>query len=362
MKETITDKQAVSIIFLSILGSSIILGAAKPAKVDAWISIIIAVIISLTIGLCYARLSRKFHGKNLFEICEVVFGKIFGKIFISLFMLYAILINALIIRDFGEFIYVTGVVSIREISQVFIMTIVMLLCIYMSKKGLSTLGRFCVFFVPIVVFMLTMGYILSINNMSPRNILPIMYDGVKPVINGALSAISFPFTEGLVLLMIYNSPKNKALTSKIFTKGVLFSGLMLLSMTIFDIMILGYSTFASSYFPSYTSLRRISIGNFFERIELIIILSFIFGVFVKSSCYLIASCKGIACLFNMKDYTFISTPVGFFVVSIAYLLYENTKELAESAQLFTYLGISFQVVLFFIVFIGAEMKIRKLKR
>lgn len=361
MNETITDKQAISIIFLSILGSSVVLGTARPAKTDAWISIILAVIISLIIGLCYARLLSNFHGKNFFEICEIVFGKVFGKIIIIIFIWYSLFINALIIRDIGEFIYIIGIVSIREISQIFTMTITMLLCIYMAKKNISVFGRFCFFFLPIIVFMLSIGYILSINNMSPENLLPIMYDGIKPVIDGMISSISFPFTESIVFIMIFNLLQNKTSASKVFTKGVLFAGVMLFIMTICDIMILGSNTLSASYFPSYTSLKRINIGNFLERIEITIILSFIFAVFVKSTCYLIATSKGIACLFNLKDYTFIPTPVGFLVISIAYLLYENTKELVETTQFDAYSGIFFQVVLFFIIFIGAEIKIRKTK-
>jgi len=362
MNEKITDKQAISIIFLSLLGSSVVIGTARSAKSDAWISIILAVIISLIIGLCYARLLISFYGKNFFEICEIVFGKVFGRIIIIIFIWYSLLINALIIRDIGEFIYIIGIVSIREISQIFIMTITMLLCIYMSKKNISVLGKFCIFFLPIIVFMLSMGYILSINNMSPRNLLPVMYDGIKPVIDGMISSISFPFTESIIFIMIFDSLQNKTSTSKLFTKGILFAGLLLFTMTIFDIMILGSNTLSASYFPSYTSLRRINIGNFLERIEITIILSFVFAVFVKSTCYLIATSKGIACLFNLENYTFISTPVGLLVISISYLLYENIKEAVETTQFDTYNGIFFQVVLFFIVFIGAEIKVRKSKK
>jgi spore germination protein KB len=362
MNETITDKQAISIIVLSILGSSIVLGTARPAKGDAWISIILAVIISLIIGLFYARLLSNFHGKNLFEICELVFGKIFGKIFIIAFTWYALFINAFIIRDIGEFISITGILNIREISQVFTMTLTMLLCIYMAKKSISVFGRFCVFFLPLVVFLLLMGYVLSINNLTPEHILPVMYDGPKPVIDGTLSSISFPFTESFVFVMIFNSLQSKTSASKVFTKGVLFAGLMLFLMTIFDIMILGPNTLSASYFPTYTSLRRISIGTFLERIEIIIILGFVFGVFAKSTCYLIAASKGIACLFNLKDYTFIPTQIGFLVISLAYLFYENTKEYVESAKFDTYNGIFFQIILFFVVFIGAEIKLKKLKK
>lgn len=361
MNEKITDKQATSIIVLSILGSSVVLGTARSAKADAWISIIIALIISLIITLCHARLLNNFYGKNYFEICEIVFGKVFGKIFIIMYIGYALFINALIIRDIGEFIYLAGIVNIREISQLFTMTVMMLLCIHMAKKNIGVLGMFCTFFLPVVVFMISIGYMLSINNMSPRNLLPVMYDGIRPVIEGIFYSISFPFTETIVFMMIFNLQKSKKSTTKIFTKGILLAGLFLLIIAILDTMILGTNIQSMSYFPSYASLRRIDIGNFIERIEITIILSFIFSVFVKSTCYLIGASKGITHLFNLKNYTFISTPVGLLVVIISYILYENAKESVETMQFDIWVGIIFQVILFFIIFIGAEIKIRKNK-
>lgn len=361
MSEKLSDKQAISMVFLSILGSSVVLGTAREAKSDSWISIILALIISLFITFCYARLYTSFYGKNLFEICLFVFGKVFGRIIIILFIWYALFINALILRDLGEFIYIIGVIDIRGISQIFTMGILMVLCIYMAKKGLIVFGRFSAFFLPIIVIMIGLGYLLSINNMSPRNLLPIMFEGIKPIFDGMLSSINFPFTECIVFIMIFGSLQTRTSAYKVLFRGVLFAGILLLIITLFDIMILGANTFHASYFPSYASLRRISVGNFLERIEITIILSFIFSVFCKSTCYLIAVCKGIAVLFNIKEYKYISAPIGFLVVCIAYLLYENIKEFTEYAKIDTYTGITFQILLFFVVFIGGEIKSRKKK-
>lgn len=361
MDELLTNKQGICIVFLSTLGSSLVLGIANSAKENSWISVILGLIISLIVCYFYARLASNFPNKNFFQICEFCFGKIIGKIIVMLFIFYNLIVNALIIRDIGEFIYVVGIVNIREISQIFTMLITILLCIHMCKKGLSVLGRFCILFTPVVIFMLLIGYLLSINNMTPRNLLPILYDGIQPILSGTLTAITFPFTEAITFIMIADSLKDNASYFKILTKGVLFAGIVLLLMCTCDIMILGSDTFSSSYFPSYTSLRRIHIGDFLQRIEVTIILSFIFCVFVKSTCFLIATCKGIACLLNLKNYSFISTPVGFIVVCVSYLLYENLRESLDLAAFDTLNGTAFQLILFFIVFIVSKIKLKYMK-
>lgn len=358
-KETLSDKQAISIVFLATLGSSVVLGVAVSAKENAWISISIALLFSVLMCLGYGRVFSNFHGKNLFEICETVFGKIIGKIFVAIYTWYALFIAAFVVRDMGDFMEIIG---IREVPIVFTMLILIIFCIWMSKKSIISFGGWCTFFVPIVVFILLITYIFSLNNMQLDNILPVMYDGINPVIDGMLSTISFPFTEIIVFIMIFNNTlQKKQSIYKVLIWGVLLAGMLLFLLTVANIMILGPATNETSYFPAYESASRIQLGDFFEKIEITISLSLVTSVFVKSTCFIIAAAKGMACLFNLKEYTSLTTPIGFLIVILSYIYYENILESIETAKFDTYNGIFFQVVLFLIIFIASEIKIKKMK-
>ena len=63
-KEIITNKQGISIIVLFILGSSIVLSPGGGAKQDAWIAIIIALLIALPSVFVYSRLLSIYPEKN----------------------------------------------------------------------------------------------------------------------------------------------------------------------------------------------------------------------------------------------------------------------------------------------------------
>lgn len=351
-RETLTDKQAISILVLMEIGTSTLLGIAVSAKENCWLAIILAIPISLAINLLYANIIINFEGKNIFEICNDVFGKLLGRVFALLFTWYFFFITALIVRDFGEFVAIT---VIEEIPQTFTMPCLLLLIIYMVKSPLRTLGRWCEIFLPFVLIVLCIPLTPTFSKLNIDNIIPVAYDGIQPIINGMLLAISFPFVESIVLLGVFEKFQNKKSPYKVFGIGVLVSGAILFAVTLYTILVLGANEYTSSYFPTFLAARRIYVRNFLERIEIIIVVSFVFGVFVKGTCFLISTIKGLAYIFNIANHKTIVTPTSVFVAIGAYLLYESNIEILE-VPAFTFFCLFIQIGLFIIVFIASKIK------
>lgn len=65
-KELITRGEARNILILFILGSTMLLGTARQAQTDSWISILLAMVMIIPIYLIIARLLSLFPGQNLF--------------------------------------------------------------------------------------------------------------------------------------------------------------------------------------------------------------------------------------------------------------------------------------------------------
>ena len=88
-KEPITLTQAVLTIVLFIFGSSVVVGVSGEAGQDSWLSLILAAAMFLPLFLMYARIMRIFPQTDLFDVLEILFGKIFSKVFIALITWYA---------------------------------------------------------------------------------------------------------------------------------------------------------------------------------------------------------------------------------------------------------------------------------
>jgi spore germination protein KB len=117
---------------------------------------------------------------------------------------------------------------------------------------------------------------------------------------------------------------------------------------------------ASFYFPSYEAVRRIKIGDFLQRIEITVSFVFFIGVLFKSSVCLLAVAKGVSKLFKLNDYRSVVIQIGLMMIYFAYIIYDNSMEMKYWAfKIYPYYAFPVQVIIPVIMWIFAEIKIRK---
>jgi len=234
--EQLTERQALSITILFIVGSSIVAGVAKSAKENAWLSLVIAAIVCVPIFIIYIRLLNAYENKNIFEICEIVFGRILGKILIVILIVDIIYNAAIILRVLAEFIYTTG---LNETSRMLIITLIISLSVFIVKKGILVYGRWNTIFLVVTITVVMFTSILLFPSSDFNLLRPIMYDGFEPVKKGAISTLAVPMSQVGILLGMTNCINPKASKKKILLLGLLFSTIILLVIIIGDISIIG---------------------------------------------------------------------------------------------------------------------------
>lgn len=355
-KEQITDKEAICILIIFIFGSSLIIGSGGSAKNDGWIAAIIGIIMAIPMILIYSRLISLFHGKDLFDILNITLGKPLGKIFNIIYIWYAFHLGALVLRNFGEFI---NTIAMPETPMLVPMICLMVVCIIAVKLGIEVLGRTTTYFIPVLFFIIILVQLLGIGKLHLNYIKPVLGNGLAPVFQGAFSAFSFPFAETVLFIGVFDSLKTKGSPFKVYFWGVLISGINLVIITIRNIVTLG-NMLGSFYFPSYEAVRIIVVGDFLERIEVTVSVVFIFGVFVKSSICLLVACKGIGKIFNLKDYRSIAIQTGLLMTYFAFIIYSNSMMMQYWAfKVYSYYAFPMQVIFPIIIWILAEIKVRK---
>lgn len=356
-KETISDKQGISLIIMFIIGTSSIIVTGLDAKKDLWLATILAICMALLMVLVYARLHYIFPGKDLFDILEICFGKFIGKGIGLLYTWFAFHLTSLILRDFGEFY---TVVATPETPMIVTMIITAFLSTWILKEGIEVLGRFSEFFLIPIVSLTFITILLLIPDMHINNIRPMFYEGIKPIIKGALGAFSFPFAEIIIFTMIFSTLKWKKSSYKVYIPGLLIAGVVIFFTSLTNVLVLGVITASNMYFPSYISATRVNVGEFLQRTEILIAFIFLIGGFVKMSICLLAACKGITKIFSYQDYRFIVTPLTLLLINLAYLISDNTREFYKwSLEIWPYYAFLFQVILPVFIFIAAEIKKQK---
>ncbi len=356
IKEQISDKEAILILITFIIGTTMIVGTGGDAKNDAWIAGIIAAITFIPLLLIFSRLLSLFPGKDLFDIFSILFGKIVGKILSAIYIWYSFHLGGLVLRNFGEFI---NVVALPETPMFIPLLCLGLVCIVAVYLGIEVLSRTMAVFIPLIIFIVFVVLILGISQLKLHYIQPILGNGFTPVLKGAFSTFSFPMAETVVFLCVFTSLQTKKSPKRVYIWGTFIAACMIIIITIRNISVLGNLT-GNFYFPSYIAVSRIRIGNFIQGVEVTVSFVFIFAVFAKCSVCLLAACKGIAKVFNLKDYRSIVIQTGLLMIYFSYIIYHTIAEMNYWAfEIYPYYAFPMQVIIPIITWIFAEIKASK---
>ena len=358
MDERISGKQIICIIVLFVLGSNLITGGNMMASEDSWASLIIGYLIAIPIVSVFAYFKKSFPNKDLFDLAYISFGKIGGAIITVIFSIFAIRLGSLVIRNFTEFIQV---VSLPETPQYINAICFGFISLYTIKKGIEVLARGATFVLPFVTITILILGILSIKHINLDYIKPVLGQDWKLIFKGAIYNVMFPFAETAVFIMLFPLVDSKKSPAKLYIYAITFGTCLFLDVIIRNILILGFPVLESVYFPSYSAVGVINIKDFITRIEVLVTGNFIVSGLVKITVCLYASCKGIAKLFNIKEYKKLAAPITLLMIATSGFIFENTMHMFENINNRGFFILIVQVGVPVIVLIGAKIKMRKSK-
>lgn len=355
-KEKISNAQGIKIVILFLFGSTLVMGTGGEAERDMWIAIGITVILTIPIYLLYCRIHSLFPGKDLFEILEINFGKVIGKLISLPFIWFAFHLGALVIRNFGEFIVTVG---LSETPRIIPMIMISLMCIWAVKAGIEVIGRCSDYFIVFVMALLILYSLLAIPIMDPQNIAPIMGKGFGNVLKGVPSSFAYPFGEVVTFLLVFSALKEEKSSYKVFIPALLIAGPIITFVALRNILIMGPLTLKTVYFPAYSAISRINVGNFLQRLEIGVTIVFLLCGFIKVCVCLLGATKGISRIMGFDDYRILVLPVGLLMTNLAHIVYKDIDEMFEWAfKVWQYYAIPFQVVLPLLIWVFIEIRVR----
>lgn len=358
-KQTLCIKKMSALLIIFMLGSTVIIGGTTTLEQDAWVSVIGGALMAIPMVIIYARISKLYPNKNIYEICIELFGKFFGRILVVLLTWYAFHLGALVLRNYAEFVNIS---SKPETPQLAIILSMIVVIVYLVKSGIKTMGRWSILVVLIIVFIIGMNFILS-NADDNRfdNLLPFLNHSVKRILTDSYSLFTFPYAETIVFLSFFDSLDKKFSPYKAFLWSLAITVFLLLIVTIRNITLLGPFMLRISMFPSYAAIRLINVGKFLTKIEGIAMINYILLGITKVAVTLLATVKGITCFFNLKDYKTMTIPVALLMTVLAIIVYPNVLEMFEFLSLGYYpiYVIPFQIVIPLLIWIMAEVKKKK---
>ncbi|TQR18425.1 GerAB/ArcD/ProY family transporter [Psychrobacillus vulpis] len=328
-KFVISVRQFTILVILFSIGTAILVvpsDIAADVKQGAWMTATIGVVISLLLVKLYISTGNIAPNMSLVEINEKILGKWIGKTVSVFFVLFTFL-------SASELLYFVENFMRSEIMPqtpaVAFNILFALIIVYGCYLGLETFIRST----EILFLFFVLLFIIFVIFISPqidfKNIQPLFEVKAKSLIFSTLffiSGFSFPM---IILLMLYPVSINEQKgPHKAFYLGTIMGGIVLITIITLSILVLGADSTSRERYPSYELAKRINIGNFLKRIEVIMAFLWIITIYIRVTVYFYASVVGLAQILNLKDYRSLILPLGLILVGISLIAHPNVIQSA----------------------------------
>ncbi|MFZ5814641.1 MAG: GerAB/ArcD/ProY family transporter [Bacillota bacterium] len=327
-REQIDGRQLVSLLLGFLLGTSLVLPTGHQAERDAWLAVLIGGGAGVVAGAAYARLSQAFPGQSLVGYSRRLLGRWVGGLIGLLYIWYALHLGSLVLRNIGDLVVTTILMRTPIIAPLVMM---MALTAYAIRHGLETLARTSQVIVGLVLLQVASTFVFLVEEMRLERLLPVLDQGLAPVLKGGWDVFAFPFGETVLFGFVLQHLRPGTAVRRPFlvalTVGVLVLGLI----TVRNVSVSGAHVLGAVRFPSTGVIQRIEIGDILTRLEPGFIATWILTGFLKLSLCLYAATGGIAEWWGLSEYRPLVMPIGALMVALSILVYPNVTEMVDFA-------------------------------
>ncbi|MCY9669649.1 endospore germination permease [Paenibacillus alginolyticus] len=321
----LSARQLMILIILFSVGTTILVVPsmlAAETKQDAWISGVVGVSIGLLFLMMYVRLVHMYPDYTLFDMNERLLGKWLGKAVTLLLIFTAVVISAQVLYYIGTFM----TTQIMPTTPMHAINILMITFVIMgSKLGIIILGRTAEIFFPWILLLFFLLVIFVTPQAHFKNLLPIGEASILSITRASIFMIVYSYFPIIfTLCLISSDAKFPNRLAKSFLYGGISSGIMMISIAFLSIMVMGPDQSSRQIYATYALAKKISVGNFLQRIEVTVAFLWFISIYFKLTLYFHVAIKGLASLFQIQNYKSLSTPVGLIVTVLSLVVYPNS--------------------------------------
>ncbi|MET4559714.1 GerAB/ArcD/ProY family transporter [Lysinibacillus parviboronicapiens] len=323
-KQIISARQFTIITLLYSIGTGILIipaSISKDVKQDAWIVATIGVILSLLLVKLFISVATRTPTLTFVEANEKILGKFIGK-FTAIGFIILTFLSA------GELLYFIGIFMKTEVmpetptmSFALLFSIIIIFATYL---GIEVFARSAEILFPLFMFIFIVFVFCISPEVKIENIQPVLEASSKSLVASIISFMSIFSFPMVVLLMIFPSAINVHKSAqKGFYIGTIIGGVVLITIVTLSILVLGPTNTSQRAYPSYALAQRISIGNFLQRIEIVMAFMWICSIYIRTFMYFYASVIGIAQILKIKDHRPLILPLGMIIIVLSQIVHPN---------------------------------------
>ncbi|MBD7968497.1 GerAB/ArcD/ProY family transporter [Paenibacillus gallinarum] len=232
---------------------------------DAWISVIVAGLVTHLIMWLIVRTLQKYKSADLFGIHYDLYGKWIGMVFNLLYIVYYFLVTFAVMRNYSS---VVQAWIFPDIPTWVLILLISCLAFYAAMGGIRVIVGICLFSF-IVTLLTVLLFHSSIQHAIWTQLLPVLDSSSWDIMNGAVR-MGFSLAGFEIISVIYPFILNKNRVMLHSQLAVLFSNVLYLFIMVISIGYFAPDQLLRSLWPSLNMLKIVEYP-YLERLEFIVI-------------------------------------------------------------------------------------------
>lgn len=325
-KAKVSVIQLFSMMFIFELGSAVVVSFGIGAKKDAWLAILLGLCGGIALFPIYYPIFRQYSHLPFTGYARQIFGKHLGWGIGVLYIVYLLYAASRNLRDFGDILVAS---TMRKTPLLAVNMLMILAICYVLYLGIEVLGRTAEVFIVIIILFGVIGSVLTwvSGNVHLPNLLPFLENGWKPILTTAFPMTTFfPFGEMFAFSMVFPYLNRFESLKKTWLSALISSGLLLSYTTTLNITVLGVEEVERATFPLLSTVGKINIMEFLQRLDALAVLTFLFTTFFKVSIYFYGAVIGMVDVFKLKNHQQIILPAGIIILFLSMAIASNFAE------------------------------------
>jgi spore germination protein (amino acid permease) len=253
----------------------------QTAKKDSWMSVLLALIISLIWVWIILAIHKKTDRENVFKWLMERGNK---WIVFSLIIMLLVCLTFMSVATLKETVTWVNISMLPQTPKVVTALTLGIVCLALANtnlKAICIINQFLLFFVVIL------GFFVATVNLQYKDyslLLPVFEHGFEPIVKGMIFPLS-GFAELFLILLIQDKIKEK-FRYRHFLVTLILLTILTIGPLIGAIIEFSQGEAEKLRFPAYEEWELVSIGHFIEHIFFFVIYQWLTGVFIRLGVFL----------------------------------------------------------------------------
>ncbi|PWW08413.1 spore germination protein KB [Paenibacillus cellulosilyticus] len=289
-------------------------------KQDVWLSPLLALPIGFLIVWLIVKLNQIYPDQTLVQYSMKLLGRPLGIAVNLIYLFFIIHTTAYVLRQFTDFMKLTFLFT----TPAFVVASSMILvCALIVRSGVEIVVRFPMLLLPVVLSLILMVYMPSIKDINLHNFEPVLSEGLVAPLKGAFRLMSWvPVFTFMNFYLPFVSNKRHVLWWA-------FGSVTIFTAIVFTTFVMVYAIIGAAtpiyVYPFMVLARFISLTEFFEHLESLVMMVWVIVIIVRISFGLYSASLGLAQCLGFPSYRPLVLPISMIMVLLSYWSVSNVE-------------------------------------